>query len=73
MQEAQKINSLSEDNLLLHTTNEIYNKLNNLREMIQVSKFYRDDAAELAIKDYFFANNTTEQELDQKLKEVKHI
>jgi hypothetical protein len=72
MQESQ-INALSEEDLMNFITNEIYTNLNNYREMIQVSKFYKDDAAELAIKDYFFFNSSTEEQLNQKLTEVRNF
>jgi hypothetical protein len=70
MQESQ-INALTEEDLINFITNEIYQTLNSYREMFNVTKFYKDDAAELAIKDYFFFSCNKENQLTEKLAEVR--
>jgi len=72
MQESQ-INSLNEDELMNFITNEIFQSLNSCRDMFNATKFYRDDAAELAVKDYFFLACSNEDQLNQQLLEVEKI
>jgi len=70
MQESE-INALSEEELMNFITNEIYQTLNSYREMFNVTKFYKDDAAELAIKDYFFYSCNKENQLNDRLADVR--
>ena len=62
---------MTESDFNIHLTNQLYKKLNEQREMMRLSKLYKDDAAELGMKEYFFCNCSTEQEFQDKLKEVK--
>ena len=64
---------MTHNDLMDYTLGEIYRNLNNCREMVKVNRWYRDDAAEIAIKDYIFMNENNEHLLDEKLKEVKFI
>jgi hypothetical protein len=73
MQDQSKINLMTQTDLMEYTLGEIYRNLNNYREMVKVNKLYRDDAAEIAIKDYIFMNENNEHILDEKLKEVLYI
>jgi hypothetical protein len=71
--EQQKLNSLNFSELLDYIVEELYKNLNNYREMFKVSRLYKDDAAEAAIKDYFFYNSQCESEIDKLLTEKKSV
>jgi hypothetical protein len=75
MQDIQKINALSFDELMKLTLQEIYKSLNSYREMIRSPKLIQDDIAESAINDYFFEISDPiiedEKRLNDKLSEVK--
>jgi hypothetical protein len=74
MQDVQKINSMTLEEVIKYTLNEIYKNLNIYREMLNNTKFLTDDIAESAIGDYFFyhIDPTIEDEnrVDEKLNEV---
>jgi hypothetical protein len=74
MQDVQKINSMTLEEVIKYTLNEIYKNLNIYREMLNNTKFFPDDIAESAISDYFFyhIDPTVEDEnrIDEKLNEV---
>lgn len=71
--DVQKINSLNEEDLFNFITNELYTKLNSYREMMNIPKIYKDDAAELALKDYIFLNNNTDEELNLRIADKKVV
>jgi hypothetical protein len=67
------LNRMREDELMNYITNELYIKINQYREMTKTIKLYKDDCAELAIKDYFFFKESTEDALERLMKEVNFL
>jgi hypothetical protein len=64
------INKMKEDELNTFILGELYNKINQTREITRMTKLYKDECAELAVRDYFFMKEFSEETIDRLMKEV---
>jgi hypothetical protein len=63
------LDTLKEDDFKEAIVDSVFATCNNQRETFRVEKLFRDEIAEIAIKDYFFAQKDSEEELDTLIKE----
>jgi hypothetical protein len=66
------VNLMTESDFDIFLNNQLHKKMNDTRDLMKLTKLYKDDAAEIGMKEYFFCGNSTEQEFQDKLKEVKY-
>jgi hypothetical protein len=71
MKDDNAINRMKEDELNGYILSELYNKINQMREITRMTKLYKDECVELAVKDYYFLREFSEDTMDRLMKEVR--
>lgn len=66
------IDQLSQVDLFQYIVDELYSSISKNRDMFKVSKLFRDDAAEAAIKEYMDTNDFSVEKLNEILQKVKN-
>ena len=67
-----KIKTLKDDELNKYILIELYSQINTHREMMKISKLYRDEAAENALSAFFLEEIKTDDNLETKMKDVNY-